>query len=442
MTHLRRRNFKVTRRGAAPSSLAITLALVAYSSAVQALQPLSTFIDGADKSSPERLESAAVGEQRKAEEKSAKWRYLPNGSVTGSYTRNQYERTIMFPGSTEPEAFMATNQLDAALTLNIPIVNVAAWEQEDSSSALVELAEMSEKAVRQDLKRRVVRAYYQLYGSASLRQAAEENLRISSENADIVQDRRDAGAATELDVERAKSEVAKAQQNLASSQLAQKVAGRTLFSLTAIVAKEVDSFPLDNLQPEAPLEHWNRLAQGTPAVGVSQAARRVTESQTQVAKAAWYPTVTGTAQQRFTNATALVGHEAFYMFQLSVAWRFDGSNLYTSDAQRAALKAAEARESISQRDVDDAVFQAWHQVDTGIEKSRFARQQDESAEKAVKIAQQQYREGATTQLEVLAAQQAAFGAEVSRIQTDTDLAYARAVLRVVADQPIEVRQER
>jgi outer membrane protein TolC len=53
---------------------------------------------------------------------------------------------------------------------------------------------------------------------------------------------------------------------------------------------------------------------------------------------------------------------------------------------------------------------------------------------AAELARDRYGVGAATQLDVIRAQEDAFRAEVTRIQADTDLAYARAALRASAGQ--------
>jgi len=81
-------------------------------------------------------------------------------------------------------------------------------------------------------------------------------------------------------------------------------------------------------------------------------------------------------------------------------------------------------------------------VRAGIAKSRSARAQTLAANRAFEQARQKYSEGSATQLEVVQAQRDAFGAELTRIQSDADLAYARALLRLDAGHPLaETKQK-
>src|SRR5688500_390951 len=99
------------------------------------LQPISEFVDGAEATHPELLEADAVHAQRKAERESATWHLLPSFTAAGSYTRNQYQIDVTFPGSAGPAPVIAQDQFDASLKLSVPIVNVAAWETKAAANA-------------------------------------------------------------------------------------------------------------------------------------------------------------------------------------------------------------------------------------------------------------------------------------------------------------------
>lgn len=401
-------------------------------SRAEALQPLSEFLRGAEERSPAGAEARATLQQREAEEMAVTSRLLPSLSIWGTYSHNQYQREFVFPGSTEPQAFLQMNQLDAAIVLTVPLVNVAVWKERATSQALLDLARANEAAVQQDVDRQVVLAYYRLLGSAAVRQAAERNLTIARDNAQLVAERRAAGMTTELDVKRSQADVSRAEQDVESARLAEQIATRSLATLSGVPPQRVESFPEDDLRPEAPLARFTKSAETAPAMTAAKAATEAAQQQADGSTSTWYPTLTGTAQERFTNATALVGHEAYYSLQLTAAWNFDFGKLYTPTAQRASATAAQARETQRQDQVDDAVFAAWSQVRSGIKKARSARAQADAADAALELARQQYEVGVITQIEVLAAQQAAFAGDVARIQTDTDLAYARAYLRILS----------
>ncbi|HEX4353278.1 MAG TPA: TolC family protein, partial [Polyangiales bacterium] len=176
-------------------------------------------------------------------------------------------------------------------------------------------------------------------------------------------------------------------------------------------------------------ETWLATSNTTPRVVSADAAQRAAAKNESAAEAAWYPTLSASAQERVTNATSFSGHAAVYLVQATLAWKFDGTLSPTVRAQNAAAAVNAVRAERAARAAQDNIYQAWHQVRAAIEKSRAARGQITASALAAELARDRYSVGAATQLDVLQAQQDAFRAEVARIQADTDLAYARAALR-------------
>jgi outer membrane protein TolC len=122
----------------------------------------------------------------------------------------------------------------------------------------------------------------------------------------------------------------------------------------------------------------------------------------------------------------------YFLLQAIASWKLDPTIPATVRAQRAAASAARAREGKTQRGAQDAVFQAWHQVRAGIDTARAARAQVRATVLAAGLARDRYENGVATQLDLLQAEQDAFRADVTRIQVDADLAYARTQLRLNA----------
>ena len=403
-----------------------------WAGAALALQPIDDFVRGAEATHPELQEANAVRAQRDAEKHMATWRLLPSFAASGSYTRNQYEIVVTFPDRSGPEPIIAQDQFDAALELSVPLVNVAAWEAKAASSAQLDLADASAEVTRLDLRRRVARSYYQLVATSAVRRVAEQSLVLARESASVATARRNDGAATQLEVERATAEVARAEQDVTAATLSETLARRELRTLTGVEPAGVGEFPVDDLHPEAPLPEWTALTDSVPRLEAARAAERAAQKQTSAAKASLYPILSGSAKERFTNATALYGAEAFYAFQVGLTWKLDGASYYATKAASAQVTAAQARELGSRQRVEDDIFAAWHQVAAGLERARAARRQAEAAERARELAQSQYSEGMVVQLDALTARQTAFAADVARIQVDADLAYSRALLRILA----------
>jgi len=102
----------------------------------------------------------------------------------------------------------------------------------------------------------------------------------------------------------------------------------------------------------------------------------------------------------------------------------------------AAEDVARAREQRARLAARDAIHRYWNTVHSDIASSRSARAQAKASEEASRLAQDRYEVGAATQLDLLQAQRDAYSAAVARIQSDADLANARAQLRLAAGQDL------
>ncbi|HEY2734562.1 MAG TPA: TolC family protein, partial [Polyangiales bacterium] len=290
----------------------------------------------------------------------------------------------------------------------------------------------TEKATQLDVEGSVYRSYYQLVGQEAVLEAAKRSFEVLQKNLEQVQVKVDGGTASELDIQRARAEIARAQGDIASADLAVVTARRQLETASSVSPEPASAFIDDDLHDEQPLDTWLSGANATPRVVSADAAQRAATKNEAAAEAAWYPTLSASAQERVTNATSFTGHAAVYLVQATLAWKFDGTLSPTVRAQDAAAAVNAVRAERAQRVAQDNIYQAWHQVRAAIEKSRAARVQITASQLAAELARDRYSVGAATQLDVLQAQQDAFRAEVSRIQADTDLAYARAALRTSA----------
>jgi outer membrane protein TolC len=315
--------------------------------------------------------------------------------------------------------------------LSIPIINVASWDRRSASKATLAGAKADEANAAVAVQKGVTRDYFQLLGYEAVLQSATKNLDVAQHNVKLARDKKESGTGSELDVQRALADAARAAQNVTAAQLNVTNLRRDLFSMSGVAPEAASTFPDDDLHEEAPLEGWMSGADKVPSVKSAQAMRATAEEASRTARAAWFPTVTGLAEEKFTNSTAFSGgHSAYYLLQLAASWRLDNTVIPQIRAQDAAAAGARAREDKARIAAEDAVYRDWQQVKADIDASRSARVQVASTTLAAKLAEDRYANGVATQLDVLQARQDAFAADVARIQADSDLAYARTALRI------------
>lgn len=406
------------------------LALFAVSAAAAATQPLEVFLEQAEQHSFDAREARATEHQRSADVDVALSRLLPALSARGVYTRNQDETAITLPGDGPRVVVTPLNQLDAIWQLDVPILDLANHHRYHSATASAESASAQREAAVIDVSRSVARAYYQFLGASALVRSAESSIAAAQANARLVDERRDAGAATELDHERAAASLARAQQDAADAALGVSLSARSLETLSGLTPLAADGFPQDDLHLEGSLEGWLARSAETPLVRAARQQREAAIENRKAAGQSLLPTLAGSAQERLTNATGFAGRNSAYTLQLVLAWRFDYGLLATRDAQSAALDAQLVRTERSERAAQDATYEAFRRIEAGIAKSRAARVQEQAATRAAQLSEARYEAGVATQLDVTQAQRDAFLASAARIQSDTDLAYGRASLRL------------
>ncbi len=412
-----------------------------------ALQSPDEFLAHAKTWNPQNRAAHATTAQRAAEVGVSTGNLLPNFSATGMYTRNQYEVTTaaLIPagaaGSFPSITIQPQNQLDATLVLNVPLIDVGTWDRRAAANATLQGARADEMNTQLTVEKSVLRDYFSLLGDEAVIRSAKQNLEVARHNVKLARDRRESGTGSELDVQRAIADQAKAEQNATAAQLSVNNTRQDLYSLSGLDAEPATEFPEDDLHDEAPLESWTGRANAVPSVQSAAANRLTAEESARAVKAGLLPTVSGTAEERFTNATAFIGgHQEIYLFQLSANWKLDATIFSRIRAQNAAVAAARANEDGARLAAEEAVFRDWQQIRADIDVARSARAQVAAATLAASLAEDRYASGVATQLDLLQARQDAFSADVARIQADADLAYARMALRLDAGQlPREVR---
>lgn len=414
-------------------SSGIAAAVLAFSGPVWALQPLQEFLAGARSKSFAAQEQNATVTVRAAEEEVAYGRLLPSLTARGTYSYNQYEAKVTVPGSNTSIVIQPHHQLDAVFLLEAPLVDLASRARHDQAELTLEAAKLQGELVGLDLDRAVSRLYSQYVAAAAAVTAADQNLALAQKNFDVVKTRVELGAGTELDLARASANVERAKQDKTEFELAQSLYGRQLNTLSGLEPGSVTEFPEDSLQPEAPLSQWLGV-QDTPVDRLSVKLTEAIDAGKRASNYALLPTLSATAQERLTNATGFAGKAASYTLQGVLTWRLDYATVKQRELADANLALQQVRTAKTRRDMEDQIFTAHQQIQTGIAKSTAARAQAAATKKAADLALERYQAGAATQLDVTQAQRDAFAANVSQIQADADLAYARLLLRINAGQ--------
>lgn len=403
-----------------------------------AVQPIGEFLAAARNNAFAAREQTATVAQRKAEEDVAFGRLLPSLSARGSYSYNQYEVKLpagAFPGLNEDLIISPHSQLDASVTLDVPILDLANRARHDQTKLLTEVAQLQRDLVGIDLDRAVARAYATYVGTAALVNAAAESINAAEQHLQYVQTRIELGASTELERARAVANVERAQQDKTDAELAVALAARQLQTLSGLTPTPVDVFPQDDLHPEAPLGQWLNV-KDTPSDKLQAKLVEVNDAAKRAADYALLPVISANASERLTNATGFSGRAAQYQLQAVLTWRLDYGTYANTKVQDQVVEVQRVRTEKARRDVDDQIFEAHQRIAAGIVKSRSARAQVAAATTAADLAKERYQAGVATQIDVTQSQRDAFLASASQIQADADLTYWRMLLRIAAGRDV------
>jgi outer membrane protein TolC len=412
---------------------AASLAALLAAPPALALQPLEEFVASAKGKNLDAREAQATAEQRGHEARQAWAKIGPTATAKGTYTRNQYPAIIpaMPPNQLQPITIAPTDQVDAYFTLNLPIVDVGAWQRVRGAGATAEAAKVRAEATGLDVEKAVVRGYLQVVANEATLSAAQQALATAMENQAIVKTRREAGAASDLDVERARADVERAKQVVASADQARAVSRRSLESLTGVTPSDgTVPLPEDGLGDEPGLAALEPAVAKLPTVRAAALETRAAERNESAAWAALAPTVAAVGTEHLTNATSFTGKVSSWTVAVSATWTIDPSNYFAAKAQGAARAVAEVREKRAQQQARDELHSSWQEVRAEVAKVRAAKAEAEASARAAKLARERFLVGAATQLDVQQAERDAFNSEVARIAAQADLAYARATVRL------------
>ncbi|MHB8418004.1 MAG: TolC family protein [Myxococcales bacterium] len=371
----------------------------------------------------------------------------PTLQANGSYTRNQYQAVISLPAQSasffgfSSATTLTIQPYDAwqgGVALNVPVFSAVNLYRHAEAKRTLDAARSSELATDAEVLLSTARAYYQVVGAQGVAQAAERALATAQDNLRVTEAKLEAGTANKLAVDRARVDVASAQETVVTSHQTLALAQRNVETLTG----ERLSAPLpppDAPEPSAGSEadFVAQAEQHRPELAQAHAALAQAELSLDEAWGQFVPTVTASAQEHFTNAPGFVTSDAFYSVGASVAWLLDPVGTPAA-IRRARAAVAEQRQRLAQQTdvVRDDVHSAWLDVEADRSRLEQALSAAQSAREALDITREQYRAGTATSLDISSAQRDAFNAEATLAQTQANLAAALLALKKAAGEPL------
>ncbi len=414
-----------------PALAACALVLVARPAAAQ--PRLDDFLRAGRGASLDRRERAAIADESAAAIEVARAALWPRLSATAGFTRNQHEVVVSIPtgAGTTDATITPANQLEATVQLDIPVLDLGARRRVRAARATDEASQAQTRVTGAEVDRAIVRAYYQWVGGSALLDAATGAERTADDNLRVLTARASAGLAKDLDVARARAEVARAAQASADARVAIAGARRALVSLTGLEPGGAAPALAADLTVEAPVAGWLAEVEQLPEIAAATADRRAARAREDAERATLVPTVGLFARERLTNAAGF-GEASAWAVGVTASWQLDRGTLARRRQTAAQTATGAVRVARASQAARDRVDEAWHQVEALRARVTAAAAQADADRLAATIAQDKLPLGQATTLDVVVAATDALDSDVALIQARADLAAARALLRLAA----------
>ncbi len=407
---------------------------------------LATFVQAARTQNLDNREAEITQRQRLAELEQSRYRLVPTLAASAGYTFNQFAAVVTVPSGNggAPQSITITpqNQLEAGVTLTVPLVDVGNWLRIGAAEANSQGAEQRAQATALSIDRRVAQAYYQVIATGALVQSSSRALQVAEASLAIVTQRMAGGFAGPLENARASADVLRARQTVADAELLRSLAGHALQSLTGLAAEGATPPVVASTEAPPSLQSMRDRLSQLPTVRATQHERVASERTESAAWMVLLPTVNATAQERITNASGFAGQNAYFSAGLTLSWRADLGALPAARALGTATAASRIREARALQNAEDDLFEAWQRVRFALVRSEAAHAQELVSVRAVSQARERLTAGTATPLDLMQLERDSFSAEVARIQADADLLLARAVLRNAAGYSLEIEAAR
>jgi outer membrane protein TolC len=372
---------------------------------------------------------------------------LPSLQANGAYTRNEYLAELnlssvppgLFPPGTPTKIVVSPyNQWGANLGVNVPLIEPGGIAHYSSARHSRDAAVGALRASDDEILLGTARAYYDVVAAQGVVEAAVRALTTAKDNLQVTQVRKTAGAANQLAVDRANVDVARGEQTLATAEQTLGVARRNLETLTG----EPQTADLPMLtEPDLPSRSENDYVDSAerlrPEVVQAQETLLQLEGTLDEAWLQLAPSLVGSAQEHFTNATGFTGKEAYWTAGATLNWNIDPSG--TRAAVRHAQAAVDEQKErlLQMRDsVRDDVHTSWLEMEADRARAKEAIIEASSAREALELTREEFRYGTATSLDVSQAQRDAFNADANLAQSRSALGTALFALRKAAGEPL------
>lgn len=348
--------------------------------------------------------------------------YLPQVSVSGSYTHNQVGAEFTLPNSlfapgapgNSTVVIQKQEQLAGQAQLSQALLVPALWPAFGIASLSEKVAAMSTENARREILFSVASLYY---GAVSLKETIavqEQLLRNNLEHERDAKVRVEAGAMPKITLIRAQIDRARAEQDLVRAQRAYasaKVALGTMFDREAdyeVARPEEPQLPADLTGLEAV------ALKERPDVMAADLSRELAEKNKKSVYYQYLPSILGRAVYQAQNLKGFTGTFGQYALSIVASWTLWDGGLRESQLRENTAKLIEAEAALRKAQISarDEVRRALLDLESSRANRIKSEEQARLARENMRLITVNYQAGAATQIEVSDANTALAQAEL------------------------------
>jgi multidrug efflux system outer membrane protein len=356
-------------------------------------------------------------EQARALTGQARASYLPMIGATGLATREQTSETTT---NQFPHSLTTTYRLPLTLSWELDLFGRVRRLSESAQANFVATQELME-AIRLSVAAETASTYFALSATDHEERIVAGTLALQKEMLALVEARRDAGRASDLALEQARLAVATSEADLAAVANRRSALQNGLAVLLGQAAPAFDlgeRSQLNGFLPQVPVGLPSELLQRRPDLAAAESGLKATNAQIGVAKSAFFPAISLTGSAGYASA------EIDSLFKSdSRAWSIGPSiylPLFQGGRNRANYQRSQAAYEEAVAGYRQAVLNAFREVQDALNASQRLTEQSDAIARAVanarrarELAEERYRAGVTSYLEVIDAQRTALAVERS-----------------------------
>jgi outer membrane protein TolC len=356
--------------------------------------------------------------------------WLPSVSTSGSWARNS--TTTRFDPQRGDTVRSAPYGYSAGWSASVPIFD-GFRRFADGRAASADFASADANLTNQQFQvtLQVKQAFFNALASDELLRVSNTRIQRAEEQLEVSKEKLAAGSATRSDTLRSAVELGNARLQLLTAQTTQ---ASTRAALARLVGYDgpVQAVADSGLFTLAPLDtaalRQDRL-RSAPAVVAAEANAKAAAASVAVARAQYYPTLTGSFSQSWSGTNiAELGNS--WAARLSLNWPiFNGftreGNVTRSKVSR---ESADAQAEDARRQANAQLTAQLATLESSRAQIDISRQSLAAAQEDQRVVQERYRLGAATIVDVLTTQVTLDDAEIAYIRARLDFLVARAQL--------------